>query len=234
MRSILQEKPGVDMESTKAKGKISSGGLWVEAGEVRLEGDLVIPEQAKALVVFAHGSGSSRLSPRNRYVAGTLNKAGLATLLFDLLTPQEEERDIHTGEFRFNTEFLTRRLIAAIEWAAKDYAANLKIGCFGASTGAAACLVAAAKVPEVVSAVVSRGGRPDLAENYLTCVRAPTLLIVGGVDMPVIGMNRQALNKLDTKKKLVIIPGAGHLFEEAGALEEVADLAKDWFLKHLR
>jgi putative phosphoribosyl transferase len=196
-----------------------------------LEGTLVLPKEANGLVLFAHGSGSSRHSPRNRYVAQVLNSQQIATLLFDLLTRQEEAMDRYTGELRFNIPLLAKRLIGATNWimSSPDTRA-LKVGYFGASTGAAAALIAAGELPDLVSAVVSRGGRPDLAEEALGSVRAPTLLIVGGDDEPVITMNREALAKLYCPdKKLVIIPGATHLFEEPGTLEEVARLAAEWF-----
>jgi putative phosphoribosyl transferase len=203
----------------------------VTAGDVRLEGNLVVPAQAGGLVLFAHGSGSSRHSPRNRYVAQMLREAGLATLLIDLLTAEEETVDVHTAHLRFNIDLLAERLIGATDWVKTS---GLAIGYFGASTGAAAALVATAERAEVVRAVVSRGGRPDLAGPALAGVRAPTLLIVGGEDLPVIGLNKQAMAKLGAAaKQLVIIPGATHLFEEPGALEEVARLAADWFTQHL-
>jgi dienelactone hydrolase len=187
------------------------------------------------VVVFAHGSGSSRHSPRNRFVARTLHNAGVGTLLFDLLTADEERQDIHTSEFRFDIGLLGERVIGAVDWlAGHPVADRLPVGCFGASTGAAAALVAAAHRPQRVGAVVSRGGRPDLAANDLPRVRAPTMLIVGGLDAPVIGLNREALVRLGAPiKGLHIVPGATHLFEEPGALEEVARLAGDWFARQL-
>jgi putative phosphoribosyl transferase len=201
-----------------------------------LEGTLALPKDSNGLVLFAHGSGSSRHSPRNRYVAQVINSQRIGTLLFDLLTREEEARDQYTGELRFDIAFLARRLIAATHWSTNDPATrDLKVGYFGASTGAAAALIAAGELPDLVSAVVSRGGRPDLAEEALGSVRAPTLLIVGGDDEPVIGMNQEALAKLYCPdKKLVIIPGATHLFEEPGTLEEVARLAAEWFNQHFR
>ena len=206
----------------------------VSAGEVTLDGDLCIPEQAQGLVAFAHGSGSSRHSPRNRYVAEVLRDAGLATLLFDLLTPREEAEDIRTAALRFDINLLSQRLVGATDWLRRYEATrHLNLGYFGASTGAAAALVAAAERADVVGAVVSRGGRPDLAAPVLGRVKAPTLLIVGGDDYPVIDMNRSALARLQVEKKLVIIPGATHLFEEPGALEQVAEQAKDWFIRYL-
>jgi putative phosphoribosyl transferase len=187
-------------------------------------------------VLFAHGSGSSRHSPRNRYVAQVLHSQRIATLLFDLLTGEEESIDQYTGALRFDIPFLAARLIGATKWIMRSTETrDLKVGYFGASTGAGAALMAAAELPDVVSAVVSRGGRPDLAKDALGAVRAPTLLIVGGDDEPVIGMNREALAKLGcADKKLVIIPRATHLFEEPGTLEEVARIAADWFAQHFK
>ena len=202
---------------------------------ITLEGNLTIPEEARGMVLFAHGSGSSRHSPRNRFVAQVLNQAGLGTLLIDLLTSDEEAVDRDTAHLRFDIELLAGRLVTAIDWLADSRETKaLPIGCFGASTGAAAALVAAATRPEVVHAVVSRGGRPDLAGSALAVVRAPTLLIVGGRDTPVIALNRQALAALQTEEKeLTIVPGATHLFEEPGTLEDVADLAAVWFTRYL-
>lgn len=195
-----------------------------------LQGDLTIPGGARGIVVFAHGSGSSRQSPRNRLVAGELVRGGLATLLCDLLTPQEERVDAITGHLRFDLGLLAARLAAISEWvAADDRTRGLRIGLFGASTGAGAALITAARRPDLITAVVSRGGRPDLAFDALMDVRAPTLLIVGGADVPVIGMNRFALDALTCDKRIEIVPGATHLFEEPGALERVARLARDWF-----
>lgn len=207
--------------------------VQVTAGKAILNGSLCIPEKAQAVVIFAHGSGSSRLSPRNQYVAAMLRTAGLATLLFDLLTQDEEDRDI-TGQFRFNIKLLSERLVGATDWLKEVAGAEkFKVGYFGASTGAAAALVAAAERPDIVSAVVSRGGRPDLAGDALSRVKAPVLLIVGGNDAPVIDMNHTAMRFLKVEKRLDIVPGATHLFEEPGKLEKVADLAKEWFLKYL-
>jgi len=201
-----------------------------------LEGDLVIPEKATAIIAFAHGSGSSRHSPRNQYVAHVLQKGGLATLLFDLLTAEEERIDVRTAQLRFDIALLARRLSEATAWLKKDAdTRDLLIGYFGASTGAAAALVAAAQRPGDVFAVVSRGGRPDLAGASLPLVKASTLLIVGGDDTPVIDMNEDAFRQLRMEeKKLEIVPGATHLFEEPGTLERVASLARDWFRKELR
>lgn len=208
--------------------------VLMDASGVTLEGTLALPKDPRGLVLFAHGSGSSRHSPRNQYVAQIIRSNGVGTLLFDLLTRQEESVDRYTGEFRFDIAFLAKRLIAATHWIANDAATrDLKLGYFGASTGAGAALVAAAELPKVVSAVVSRGGRPDLAGNALGLVEAPTLLIVGGDDEPVITMNREALARLKcSDKKLVIVPGATHLFEEPGTLEAVAKLAAEWFSNH--
>jgi putative phosphoribosyl transferase len=201
--------------------------------DVVLSGDLYIPDNAVGIVVFAHGTGSNRYSPRNQFVAEVLQQANLATLLFGLLSVDEEAEDLVTGRPRFDIPLLGRRLIAVTDWLHKQ-ANSLKIGYFGASTGAAAALTASAKRPALVGAVVSRGGRPDLAMPVLGKVKAPTLLIVGGNDFQVIGMNRIALEKLNSEKKLVIVPGATHLFEEPGALEEVSKIARDWFSKYLQ
>ena len=203
---------------------------------VRLEGIVSIPEDARGLVVFVHGSGSSRHSPRNQYVAQTLQAGGLATLLFDLLTAYEEESDLQTRYLRFDINLLARRTAGVMEWLElQPYAYGMKRGLFGSSTGAAAALMAAAELPDQVDAVVSRGGRPDLAGAALRDVEASTLLIVGGSDDVVIDLNEQALQHIsvDTEKKLVVVPGASHLFEEPGALEEAARLARDWFQAHL-
>jgi dienelactone hydrolase len=206
----------------------------VPAGSATLEGNLAIPEAARGVVLFAHGSGSSRRSPRNRYVARLLNDAKLATLLVDLLTPDEEAIDMRTGHLRFDIGLLAERLIDATDWLTElAETAPLRVGYFGASTGGGAALVAAAARPEAVGAVVSRGGRPDLAGPALERVRAPALLIVGGNDLAVIEMNRAALARIRAEKRLAIVPGATHLFEEPGALDEVARLAREWFLRHL-
>lgn len=210
------------------------GYVQVTAGGVILHGNLLIPERARGLVAFAHGSGSSRYSPRNQYVAKALRDSGLATLLFDLLTLDEEAEDLITGRQRFDIDLLSRRLTGATDWLQSDKkTSHLRLGYFGASTGAGAALVAAAERPDIVGAVVSRGGRPDLAAPVLGRVKAPTLLIVGGNDFPVIDMNREALAKLKVDKELVIIPGATHLFEEPGTLEKVAEYASKWFIKYL-
>ena len=197
-------------------------------------GNLKIPEKAEGLIIFAHGSGSSRFSTRNNYVAGILNKNNLGTLLFDLLTAEEEKIDNYTAEYRFNIELLAKRLIDVTDWLIKEPSLkNLKLGYFGASTGAAAALAAAAKRPDIIYAVVSRGGRPDLAMESLHGVKAPTLLIVGGEDFEVIELNRTAYENISAKKKLEIIPGATHLFEEPGTLEEVSRLSAEWFTRYL-
>lgn len=201
---------------------------------INLAGDLTVPPGAHGLVLFAHGSGSSRHSSRNKLVATELNRAGLATLLFDLLTEKEEYEERHTRHLRFDINMLADRLAAATDWVAREPRVRaLPIGYFGASTGGGAALVAAAARPEQVGAVVSRGGRPDLAGDALPHVQAPTLLIVGGADEQVIELNEQALAQLRCLKRLEIVPGATHLFEEPGTLERVAELARDWFNRHL-
>ena len=206
----------------------------IPAGRVTLDGNLTTIDGATAIVLFVHGSGSSRHSPRNQFVARTLNNAGLATLLFDLLTPEEDAIDARTAELRFNIELLGERLVHATNWAKQqEQTRNLRIGYFGSSTGGAAALVAAAEIPQDVGAVVSRGGRPDLAGEALPKVQAPTLLIVGGNDDIVIELNEQARDRMRCEVKLEIIPGATHLFEEPGALERVAHLASDWFVTHI-
>jgi putative phosphoribosyl transferase len=208
--------------------------LRIPVAGVLLEADVTVPEQARGVVAFAHGSGSSRHSPRNRYVAGELQAAGLGTVLADLLTEQEEELDARTGELRFDISLLAVRVIALTDWVTEyEQTKGLTVGLFGASTGAAAALVAAAARPERVGAVVSRGGRPDLAGEFLRLVRAPTLLVVGGNDEVVIDLNRRAMQKLSVETRLAIVPGATHLFAEPGTLEQVAELARDWFVVHL-
>lgn len=202
--------------------------------DVELEGELIIPDNAIGLVLFAHGSGSSRMSPRNRQVAETLQQAGLATLLADLLTEQEAEEERETRHLRFDIALLAQRLGNIMDWTTQQMnVKDLPLGLFGASTGAAAALVAAAAKPDLVTAVVSRGGRPDLAGASLPNVQAPTLLIVGGADTEVIELNRQAQQQITVECDLEIIPGATHLFEEPGALDQVAELARDWFTSHL-
>ena len=208
--------------------------VHIQAGRAILPGNLTIPENAVVLVLFAHGSGSSRHSPRNQFVARTLNDAGLATLLFDLLTPEEEATDLHTREHRFNIGLLAERLVHASRWAKQqEQTRDLRLGYFGSSTGGGAALVAAADIPHDVGAVVSRGGRPDLAGDALPKVQAPTLLIVGGNDDIVIELNEMARDRMRCEVKLEIVPGATHLFEEPGALEKVAKLASDWFVNHI-
>jgi pimeloyl-ACP methyl ester carboxylesterase len=199
----------------------------------RLQGDLCIPESAGGLVMFVHGSGSSRHSPRNKYVAEVLNKEGVATLLFDLLTPHEEAIDSSSGELRFNIELLAERVIQTTSWVREfTTTSKFKIGYFGASTGAAAALAAASVLPDDIQAVVSRGGRPDLAMSMLENVKAPTLLIVGGNDVTVLGLNHQAASQLQCEKAIEVIRGAGHLFEEPGTLHAVARTAACWFVDH--
>lgn len=208
--------------------------ISVPAGELQLEGTLTLPRGASGLVLFAHGSGSSRFSTRNRRVAAELVRAGLGTLLFDLLSRQEEFEDARTGHLRFDVALLASRLLAAAHWVrAQAPTSALRLGYFGASTGAAAALIAAAREPQLASAVVSRGGRPDLAGDALDAVRAPTLLIVGGDDGPVVPLNQRAFERLPGVKHLEIVPGASHLFEEPGALEAVARHAAHWFRRHL-
>lgn len=202
-------------------------GVW-------LDGTLSVPEAPSGVVLFAHGSGSSRFSPRNRYVAGVFQHAGLATLLMDLLTRDEEEAERWTRHLRFDIELLARRLLGAERWLARvPELGSQPLGLMGSSTGAGAALVAAGRAPEAIRAVVSRGGRPDLAGAVLPAVRAPTLLIVGGDDTQVIALNRQAMEALRAHKRLEIVPGATHLFEEPGTLEQAAGLARNWFLQHL-
>ena len=207
----------------------------IPSGKIRLEGELKLPKGAVGVVLFAHGSGSSRHSPRNQYVAQVIREAGVGTLLFDLLTKQEEAIDAYTGELRFDIEFLAKRLVDATNWITTQPATqHLRIGYFGASTGAAAALIAAVELPNIVAAVVSRGGRPDLAGRELSKVKASTLLIVGGYDDVVIGLNEVAYAQLTCEKELKIVPGATHLFEEPGTLEQVAQLASGWFKKKLQ
>jgi dienelactone hydrolase len=206
----------------------------IPAGDVLLEGNLGLPEGATGIVLFAHGSGSSRHSPRNRYVAEELRSEGLGTLLMDLLTQSEEAYDLRTGELRFDIDFLSQRLIDAIDWLEdNEETMRLNIGLFGSSTGAAAAFVASVLRPKTIKAVVSRGGRPDLAEEYLSQVRSPSLFVVGGYDYTVAEINRRAFNQLDVEKNIAVVSGATHLFEEPGALEEVARLAKNWFVRYL-
>ncbi len=206
----------------------------LRSGGVELEGTLSLPASATGLVIFAHGSGSGRFSPRNRFVAERLNEAGLATLLIDLLTRSEGEYDEWTARLRFDIPLLAGRVVGAVDWAAQQsLTQRLPFGLFGASTGAAAALIAAAERPDGVKAVVSRGGRPDLAGDALPRVAAPTLLIVGGRDLEVLELNREAARRLAATNEVVVVPGATHLFEEPGALEEVSRTAAAWFGAHL-
>ncbi len=208
--------------------------VQILSGEVMISGNLEVPEGATGIVLFAHGSGSSRFSPRNTYVARLMNKEKIATLLIDLLTAEEEAVDEYTGQFRFDIGLLAERLLDATSWLEKNSEAQqLAVGYFGASTGAAAALIAAARLPEEVKAVVSRGGRPDMAESYLPKVKAPTMIIVGGDDREVLELNKQAFVRLCAEKRLEVVPGATHLFEEPGKLEKVAELAIAWFGKFL-
>ncbi len=216
----------MNVTSTEQAVQIFPGGL---------QGDLAIPDRATGIVLFAHGSGSSRHSPRNRYVAGVLQQAGLATLLLDLLTAAEEKVDLKTAHLRFDMGLLAERLVEATDWLRREPSTRgLPIGYFGASTGAGAALVAAAERPSAIHAVVSRGGRPDLAGSALPRVQAPTLLIVGGEDHQVTALNRRALAELRCEKEISIVPGATHLFEEPGTLEHAAKLARDWFERRLK
>jgi putative phosphoribosyl transferase len=215
--------------------RIDEDTLHIPVTDAILAADVAVPAGARGVVVFAHGSGSTRYSPRNRLVAGRLRDAGLATVLVDLLTPAEEERDAWTAELRFAIDMLAARVARLADWVtAYSRTEGLGVGLFGASTGAAAALVAAADRPRTVQAVVSRGGRPDLAGEHLRAVQQPTLLIVGGQDADVVDLNRRALRDLPGEARLEIIPGASHLFEEPGTLEQAALLARDWYLLHLR
>ncbi len=208
--------------------------IRIPLGEIHLTGELQVPPKAPGLVLFAHGSGSSRHSPRNQYVAGVLREAGVGTLLFDLLTPEEEAAEAETRHLRFNIPLLAERLVGATRWALEEATPqDISAGYFGSSTGAAAALVAAARLGDQIAAVVSRGGRPDLAGDALEQVSAPTLLLVGGDDKPVIELNEEAYDRLPGEKALRIIRGASHLFEEPGKLERVAEMAAEWFAEHL-
>lgn len=220
------------MIHTAHTGTARARDVQIRSGAAMLHGDLSIPASAQGVVLFAHGSGSSRHSPRNQFVARTIREAGVGTLLFDLLTAEEEAVDARTAHLRFDIGLLAARLIDATYWL-KGELDYLRVGYFGSSTGGGAALVAAAELGEIVSAVVSRGGRPDLAGEALPQVKSPTLLIVGGLDYPVIEMNEEALARLHCEKELKIVPGATHLFEEPGTLEQVADLAAEWFQRHL-
>ncbi|MBI4446173.1 MAG: dienelactone hydrolase family protein [Acidobacteria bacterium] len=207
----------------------------IPAGDVILKGELNIPKGEKAVILFAHGSGSSRLSPRNQRVAAYLRQRGLGTLLFDLLTEQEERTDSQTREYRFNIPLLARRLVSTTQWLTYAFTeTEFRLGYFGASTGAGAALIAAAELGDRVGAVVSRGGRPDLAGDFLRSVRAATLLVIGEDDVPVIQLNREALEQLHCVKEMKIVPGASHLFEEPGTLDAVSRLAADWFEAFLK
>lgn len=215
--------------------RVSERAVDIPVQEAELHGDLGVPEQALGLVLFAHGSGSSRHSPRNRYVAEVLREAGIATLLMDLLTEQEEAIDQYNRRLRFDIPLLAQRLGGASEWVpTQEDLADLPLGYFGASTGAAAAIIAAADRPQEVSAVVSRGGRPDLGGGAISRLQAPTLLIVGSLDYAVIELNQQAYDAMNCEKRLEIVPGATHLFEEPGTLEQAAKLAADWFVRHFR
>jgi len=228
---------GDDQTAARAEGFDVPQPVRIDADGVELDGDLALPDGASGTVLFAHGSGSSRKSARNRFVASALRAGGLGTLLMDLLTPDEEAVDLLTREYRFDIPRLAARLVGAVDWLrGRPGTAHLPVGTFGASTGAAAALIAAAERPDAVKAVVSRGGRPDLADRALPHVQAPTLLIVGGLDDVVIDLNERALTRMTAtgvEKDLVIVPGASHLFEEPGTLEEVARLASAWFRRHL-
>ncbi len=224
----------------QATGETDTGreqrSVQIPADGVTLEGNLTLVPGATGLVAFVHGSGSSRHSPRNQFVAQELHEGGLSTLLFDLLTPDEEQIDLRNRQLRFDIGLLARRTLEAADWlAGQAFARGMKLGLFGSSTGAAAALIAAAERPALTSAVVSRGGRPDLAESSLGQVQAPTLLIVGGLDTPVIGMNEYALDRMnpEIEARMAIVPGATHLFEEPGTLEYAARLAAEWFKRHL-
>jgi putative phosphoribosyl transferase len=241
----IADGPGVDSQNMGCpvcKGQNTMNGeqaledhpMQIDLDTVILQGNLSIPSRAEAIVLFAHGSGSSRHSPRNRFVAQMLRAGGLATLLTDLLTPEEEEIDMRTRRLRFDIDLLALRVIGLVDWlTVQPYTKDLNIGCFGSSTGAAACLMAAKERPNTILAVVSRGGRTDLAASALPAVEAPTLLIVGGNDFPVVGLNRDALERLRCEKRLEVIPDATHLFPEEGALENVSILAREWFRQHL-
>jgi putative phosphoribosyl transferase len=222
------------MKAIRAAEKGIAGEVSIPVGAVTLTGDLIVPADARGIVLFAHGSGSSRHSSRNQFVAQVIRNAGVGTLLFDLLTLREEEKEQWTRHLRFNIELLAERLVGATAWIkTNEKTRDLRIGYFGSSTGAAAALIAAAQAGEQVGAVVSRSGRPDLAGAFLSQVRSPTLMIVGGLDYQVIGLHRKPFDKLQCEKEMVIVPGATHLFEEPGTLEQVAAFAAEWFRKHL-
>src|SRR5436189_5252039 len=220
------------MVHTANTGTARAHDVQIRSGAVTLRGDLSIPDGAQGVVLFAHGSGSSRHSPRNQFVARTIREASVGTLLFDLFTQEEEAIDLQTAHLRFDIGLLAQRLIDSTYWVNGEFD-YLRVGYFGSSTGGGAALVAAAELGDSVGAVVSRGGRPDLAGDALPEVTSPTLLIVGGLDYPVIEMNKEALARMRCEKELKIVPGATHLFEEPGTLQEVARLAADWFQRHL-
>jgi putative phosphoribosyl transferase len=219
---------------TRPVDSVLASEVRIPAGDVSLDGEIRIPDRAAGIVMFVHGSGSGRFSPRNVFVAEALRERGLGTVLFDLLTPEEEAEDFEAGRLRFDIDLLAERLIRAAGWVAEETPPGLPLGFFGASTGAAAALVAASYLGREVGAVVSRGGRPDLAGGALERIVAPTLLIVGGADGGVLALNRSAFERLACEKRLHVVPGAGHLFEEPGALAEVAGEAAGWFTRHLR
>jgi pimeloyl-ACP methyl ester carboxylesterase len=221
------------VEAPIGTGNLETLAVRVAADHSWLDGELRLPTPKVGLVVFAHGSGSSRFSRRNQHVAKSLERRGLATLLIDLLTREEEAIDARTAEYRFDLQLLASRLVAIIDWAGgREETAHLPIGLFGASTGGGAALIAAAARPHEIAAVVSRGGRPDLAHEALGRAIAPTLLIVGGEDRPVLDVNRSAMMRMACPAQLAVVPGATHLFEEPGALDAVADLATNWFVQH--
>jgi pimeloyl-ACP methyl ester carboxylesterase len=233
--SSLTRKPFTEATMNVSTDRASSRPVRLDLGGVALNADLTLPLDASGLVVFAHGSGSSRHSARNRAVAEVFHDARLGTLLLDLLTEQEERTDVNTAEFRFDIPLLAERVVGAIDWTgAHALTASLAVGLFGASTGAAAALIAAAKRPAAVRAVVSRGGRADLADASLDLVAAPTLLIVGGRDDVVLQLNREAYARLQAARSLEVVAGATHLFDEPGALDKVAQLARDWFVRYLQ
>jgi putative phosphoribosyl transferase len=222
------------MKTKYSKRPVPDLDVFVSADDVDLFGELEVPAGARGVILFAHGSGSSRFSPRNQHVARILRNAGIGTLLFDLLTREDEEEDAVTGALRFDIKLLAKRLLGATIWLeGQPEAKGLKLGYFGASTGAAAALMASAALGDRIAAVVSRGGRPDLARDALPNVKSPTLLIVGGMDDVVMQLNEEAYAKLRCEKELRIVPGASHLFSETGKLEEVARMSAEWFLRHM-
>jgi putative phosphoribosyl transferase len=229
---VVKDRKEVEMAQATKTAIAEAKDVQIRSGAIQLNGDLSIPVGAQGVVLFAHGSGSSRHSPRNQFVARTIREQGVGTLLFDLLTKEEEAVDVYTAHLRFDIALLAQRLIDAAYWIKGEFD-YLSIGYFGASTGGGAALVAAAELGETAGAVVSRGGRPDLAGDALPRVTSPTLLIVGGLDYPVIEMNKDALARMCCEKELKIVPGATHLFAEPGTLEQVADVAARWFQKHL-